>query len=140
MQSFSYQSKQVEEGRHFNSVMADSQDYWREKLVEFLVANSFSCRLSLLGSSIPRPNDLPKGIKLIDILDSDPLKRFTVHGEGGLATVKLNKNCTEAGWEIVSRKAPAKSRNYPWESAMSSLTTKESSVVKSGKVIHPLLL
>lgn len=57
-------------------------DEWRDSIARFLSAQSTTVSLSDLGSHVPKPPTLPATVKLLDALQSDPLQRFAISGEG----------------------------------------------------------
>jgi len=57
-------------------------DTWRVEISRFLATQYSAVSLSDIGSSIPRPQQLPTSVKLIDVMKADPLNRFILSGDG----------------------------------------------------------
>jgi hypothetical protein len=83
-----------------NERIVYSLEKWRQNLSDFLMGQNHNIQVNLLGSKVPRPNDLV-GVKLKNVFLYDPLSRFRTENEGPNLSVKVNLNTDEID-EIVA--------------------------------------
>lgn len=58
------------------------QNQWRDQISKYLGSQSSAIGLSDIGASVSKPFYLPTTIKLLETLQTDPLNRFVLSGEG----------------------------------------------------------
>ena len=85
--------------------MFDIIQNWRNSAATLLLEhnwNRMDIELGLLGASIPRPTEIPSDVKLMDVLVSDPMNRFTLKRKpGNMSMVLVSRNLTNHEKESV---------------------------------------
>lgn len=71
----------------FNFKLSDAdiekfQSQWRDQISKYLGSQSSAISLSDIGANVSKPFYLPNTVKLLETLQTDPLNRFVLSGEG----------------------------------------------------------
>lgn len=83
-----------------------SAEAWRDSVFQFA---DQAVRLSIIAECVPRPDYLPRDVKLIDVLRADPYNRFEVTGPATEMIVQRREGSNvpdSAAWKLGPDNAP----------------------------------